>query len=269
MKYSTHVARLRALSMLVASLALFIGAAGPLVLAQTSGAQRTPTETVREFYRLMRERKFNEAFALTIYKPAIEGLSAQEMDELRPDFERMAAAIPEKIEVNGEQSSGDIATVFVKVAAVTDQQAQPEPVTLMRETGSAWIVGDKENQAIVKKAGKQFFFEARIETHHNEVQAMLQRINLAEQAYAMQHNNAYADLPTLISSALVPKDVELPDTIGYRFHVSLAKDAKSWTAGAEPVRYGRTGRLSFFMDQTGIRSGDAGGKPLILSAEKQ
>jgi hypothetical protein len=195
-------------------------------------------------------------------------LSAQELDELRPDFERMAAVIPEKIDVNGEQASGDVATVFVKVTNA-DPSAQPEPVTLMREMGSRWIVGDKENQAVVKKAGKQFFFEARIETHHNEVQAMLQRINLAEQAYAMQHNNNFADLPTLMAASLVPKDVELSETIGYRFHVSLAKDAKSWTAGAEPVRYGRTGRFSFFMDQTGIRSADTGGKPLILPAAKQ
>jgi hypothetical protein len=269
MKHYTSTLRLlRALSTFAAFVLLFMSVGGASLFAQTS-APRTPTETVREFYRLMRERKFVEAFALTIYKPAIEGLSAQEMDELRPDFERMAAAIPEKIDVNGEQASGDVATVFVKIAASADQAAQAEPVTLMRETGSVWIVGDKENQAVVKKAGKQFFFEARIETHHNEVQSMLQRINLAEQAYAMQHNNAFADLPALISSALVPKDVELSDTIGYRFHVQLAKDAKSWTAGAEPLRYGRTGRLSFFMDQTGIRSGDARGKPLILPAEKQ
>jgi hypothetical protein len=228
---------------------------------------RTPTETVREFYKLMRERKFSEAFALTIYKPAIEGLSAAELDELRPDFERMAAVIPEKIEVSGEQMTNDIATVFVKIADA-DKSAQAEPVTLIRD-GGLWIVGDRENQALVRKAGKQFFFEARIETHHNEVRAMLQRISLAQLAYASQHNNAYADLPTLITAGLVPKDIETPDTIGYRFHVTLAKDAKSWTAGAEPVRYGQTGRLSFFMDQTGIRNADMKGKPLVPPANEK
>jgi hypothetical protein len=178
----------------------------------------------------------------------------------------MGSAIPEQIEVSGEQVSNDLATVFVKIAN-GEKDAQPEPVALMREAG-AWIVGDRENQAIVKKAGRQFFFEARIQTHHNEVQAMLQRISIAQLAYATQHNNAYADLPALISAGLVTKDIEATDIIGYRFHVSLARDAKSWTAGAEPVRYGRTGRLSFFLDQTGIRSADVGGKPLILPAEK-
>jgi hypothetical protein len=266
MNQSISEKRLRSLSTITVALVLFVTSMGLVAFAQTS-QPRTPTETVREFYRLMRAQKFVEAFALTMYKPAIEGLSAEEFAELRPDFERMAAAIPEKIDVSGEQSSGDISTVFVKIAD-SDQSAQAEPVPLMRTAGGAWIVGDKENQAIVNKAGKQFFFEARILTHHNEVQDVLQRINLAEQAYNMQHKDAYADLATLIAAGLVSKDVEAPGTLGYRFHVTLAKDAKSWTAGAEPVRYGWTGRLSFLMDQTGIRSGDAGGKPLILQAGK-
>jgi hypothetical protein len=232
-----------------------------------ASAAQTPSETVREFYKLMRERRFREAFALSIYKPAIEPLSAEEIEELRPDFERMAAAIPEKIDVGGEQISGDTSTVFVKIAGA-DKDAQPETVTLMRDAG-VWIIGDRENQQIVRKAGKQFFFEARIQTHHSEVQAMLQRINIAQQAYALQNKNSFADLPTLIKAGLVPKDIETPELIGYSFHVALSKDAKSWTARAEPVSYNRTGRLSFFMDQTGIRSADTGGKPLILPAGKQ
>ena len=252
----------RHFSILIASLFLFISGAKAEALAQNNQA-RTPTETVREFYRMMRERHFKEAFALSIYKPAIDGLSAEEFAELQPDFERMGAAIPEKIEISGEQVSGDIATVFVKIADA-DKAAEAEPVTLIRE-GGVWIVGDRENQAIVKKAGKQFFFEARIETHHNETQAMLQRISLAELAYASQHNNLFADLPTLITAGLVPKDIETSETTGYRFHLALTKDAKHWAVGAEPVQYGRTGRLSFLLDQSGIRSADRGGKPLIAA----
>lgn len=259
----------RPLSLLVASFLLC--ATGISALAQTVSA-RTPTETVREFYKLMHERKFREAFALSIYRPAIEPLSAEEFEELRPDFERMAAAIPEKIEVNGEQTSGDTATVFVKIAgglaSGADASAQAEPVGLMRDAG-VWIIGDKANMEVVRKAGKQFFFEARIQTHHSEVQAVLQRINIAQQAYALQNKNSFADLPTLIKAGLVPKDIEAPDSTGYRFHVALSKDAKSWTARAEPMSYNRTGRLSFFMDQTGIRSADIEGKPLILPAGKQ
>ena len=247
--------------MFIASLLLLIASTGVEAFAQNSQA-RTPTETVREFYKRMRERKYVEAFQLTIYTPAIEGLSAEELEELRPDFERMAAAIPEKIEVSGEQTSNDVATVFVKIADA-DKTAQAEPVTLMRGA-SGWIVGDRDSQAVVKQAGKKFFFEARIETHHNEVQSMLQRISIVQLAYASQHNNTYADFPTLVTAGLLPKDIEAPESMGYRFRLTLAKDAKSWTAGAEPTRYGRTGRLSFLLDQTGIRSADVGGKPLVL-----
>ena len=75
-----------------------------LLFVQT--APRTPTDTLREFYRLMRDKKFREAFDLSIYRPAIEGLSAQEFEDLRPDFEKMAIAvsekIPAKIDISGE-----------------------------------------------------------------------------------------------------------------------------------------------------------------------
>jgi hypothetical protein len=267
MNYRKPTARSRTISNSIVALLVFVSLGTRFEAFAQKSQALTPTETVREFYKAMREKRFREAFGLSIYKPAIDGLSAEEFEELRPDFEKMAAAIPEKVDVSGEQISGDLATVFVKISD-TDKADQPEPVGLMRE-GGAWIVGDRENQEIVRKAGKQFFFQARIETHQSEVQAMLQRINLVQLAYASQHNNTYADLPTLIIAGLVPKDIATSDTTGYHFHLSLAKDAKSWTAGAEPARYGRTGLLSFFMDQTGIRSADVGGKLLTLPPEKQ
>ena len=252
--------------------ALFLGLvlfASPGLAGRTIGQQapRSPSDTVREFYKAMREKRFREAFAMSIYQPAIDGLKPEEFEDLRPDFEKMALAIPDKIEVSGEQTSGDIATVFVKVPSGDDAAAQPEPVMLMRVDG-AWIIGDKENQEIVKKAGKTFFFNARIDTHHSEVQAMFQRINLAQLAYLQQHPGLFADMGTLIAAGLLPKDLEGTESTGYRFHITLAKDAKSFTVGAEPAQYGRTGRLSFFMDQSGIRSGDVGGKPLNPPPEK-
>lgn len=259
MNYLRLTKTARAFSLIITSFLLFSACLSIAARAQNNQA-RTPTETVREFYKAMHEKRFREAFALSIYRTAIDGLSAAEFDDLRPDFERMAAAIPDKIDINGEQISGETATVFVKIADA-DQNAEAEPVTLIRD-GGIWIVGDKENREVVKKAGKQFFFEARIAAHQSDAQAMLQRISIAELAYASQHNNTYADLPALIAAGLVPKDIETPDTTGYHFHLTLAKDAKSWTVGAEPAQYGRTGRLSFVLDQSGLRSGDKGGKPL-------
>src|SRR5215208_2191713 len=143
---------------------------GALLLAMLAGvspalvqAPRSPAETVRDFYRMMREKKFREAFGISIYRPALEGLSPQEFEELRPDFEKMALAvsekIPPKVDITGEQISGDAATVFVKVLDA-DGKEKVEPASLIKIDNN-WIVGDKENLELVKKAGKTFFFEAR------------------------------------------------------------------------------------------------------------
>jgi hypothetical protein len=232
--------------------------AAPLTAQQP--LPRSPSDTVREFYKTMRERKFREAFALTIYKPAIEPLKPQEFEDLRPDFEKMAAVIPAEVMLNGEQISGDMATVFVKVKE-GEKPETAEPVTLILVNG-AWIIGDKENEAFVKKAGKKFFFDARINTHHDEVQAMLTRISLAQLLYSQQHDGLFADLATLITAGLLPKDLEGVESTGYRFHVNAFSGGKTWNAAAEPAQYGRSGRLSFYMDAAGVRSNDTGGKPL-------
>src|SRR5689334_7098645 len=82
-------------------------AGGPPAGALAQNPSRTPTETMRQFYQMLREKKFREAFGLSIYRSAIDSLSAQEFDDLRPDFDRMAQAVTEKmpaqIDVSGEQ----------------------------------------------------------------------------------------------------------------------------------------------------------------------
>ena len=246
--------RPRVLSVLI--LALIAGWS----LVARAQTQRTPSDTVREFYKAMREKRFKDAFALSIYQPAVDGLSNEEFNDLRPDFEAMAAAIPDKVDLTGEQVSGEEATVFVKVKD-TESGGQAEPVSLIRNEGN-WIIGDRQNQDVVRKAGKSFFFNARIDTHHNEVQNMLQRISLAQTVYGQQHKGQFADVPGLIAVGLLPKDLEGTQSTGYRFHITVAGDKKSWTASAEPAQYGRTGKLSFFLDSTGVKSADTGGKPL-------
>jgi len=229
-------------------------------------AQRTPTETMREFYQMLREKKFREAFVLSIYRSAIEGLSAQEFEELRPDFERMAVAIsekiPAKIDVSGEQISGDAATVFVKVLDAEGKE-KIEPASLIKIDNN-WIVGDRENLDLVKKAGKQFFFEARINAHHNDVQDMLTRISLAQVLYSQNHNGQFGNAAELVGASVVPKDIEGTESTGYHFQINRSADGKTWYATAEPAQYGRTGRLSFYLDASGVRSGDNGGKPLVV-----
>jgi hypothetical protein len=228
--------------------------------------QRTPTETTREFYRMMREKKYREAMAMSIWRPAIDGLTAQEFEDLRPDFDKMAVAVAEKlpqnIDVSGEQISGDSASVFVKVLDA-DGKEKIEPVTLMR-VDNAWVVGDKESLDLVKKAGKKFFFEARITAHHNDVQEMLTRIALGQLAYAQNHNGMFGNTADLVAAGYIPKDIEGTESTGYRFQVLKSADGKSWYATAEPAQYGRTGRLSFYLDASGVKSGDQGGKPLVV-----
>ena len=235
----------------------FVQESQATVAASQTGS---PSDTVREFYKTMRERKFREAFAMSIYQPAIEGLKPEEFEDLRPDFERLATAIPAKVDISGEQISGESATVFVRVKDEENKE-QAEPVALIRVNGK-WIVGDKENQEIVKKAGNEFFFNARIDTHHSEVQSLLQRISLAQLVYSQQHAGKFGDMPALITAGLIPKDLEGTETTGYRFRITLSPDGKRWVATAEPAHYGRTGRLSFVMDQSGVRNGDVAGKPL-------
>ena len=254
---------------------LFFGAAlcaGP-AMSQTAPPQskpaqapagRSPSDTVREFYKALRERRFRDAFALSIYRTAIEGLKPEEFEDLRPDFEKMAAAITERmpatVEVSGETISGDLATVFLKVLDA-DGKEKMEPTGLFLLNGT-WIVGDREGFDVVKKGGKKFFFNARIDAHHDDVQDMLTRISLALLLYSQQHDGKFADLPTLIAAGMLPKDLEGTESTGYRFIITVSPDFKTWTAQAEPAQYGRTGKLSFFMDAAGVRSGDTGGKPL-------
>jgi len=252
--------KIRSIALLLLLAFLFSFSTG---LAQT---QRSPTETMREFYRMMREKKFREAFGMSIYRPAIEGLSTQEFEELRPDFEKMALAVSEKIpatiDITGEQISGDVATVFVKVVDA-DGKERIEPASLIKIDNS-WVVGDKDSLELVKKSGKKFFFEARINAHHSDVQDMLTRISLAQVVYSQGHNGQFGNTAELITAGLIPKDLEGTESTGYHFQVVRAADGKSWYATAEPAQYGRTGRLSFYLDASGVRSGDAGGKPLVL-----
>lgn len=235
-------------------------ALGSAAFVRSQTQPLSPSDTVRSFYKLMREKKFREAFALSIYRPAIDPLTPAEFGDLQLDFEKMAGAIPAQVNITGEQISGEIATVFVKVKDEASKDSA-EPITLILSNGS-WIVGDKENQQVVTKAGKNFFFNARIDTHHDEVQVMLTRISLAQLLYSQQHAGKFADLPTLVLGGLIPKDIEGTDSTGYRFRITASADGKSWNAAAEPAQYGRTGKLSFYMDAQGVRSGDVGGKPL-------
>src|SRR3954471_1227314 len=90
-----------------------------LLLAAAAAAQgqapKSPSDVVREFYKAMREHRFKDAWSMSIYKPAVEGLSAEAMEDLRPFFESQAAGVPEQIQIDGEKINGASAQVFVRL----------------------------------------------------------------------------------------------------------------------------------------------------------
>src|SRR5205085_10457266 len=254
------VNRLSKLILWVATLGLILSATSFVAGAQT---QTSPSDVVRTFYKAMREHRFKDAWSMTIYKPAVDELTAEEMEDLRPDFELKAAAIPEQVEITGEQIGGNVASVFVKVP-VSDSTPQitSEPVTLIG-SGNSWIIGDEANQAVVKKAGRRFFLDALIDEHQTNIEEFLKRLVAVQALYGQQHAGAFGDLQQLIAESLLAPETSDPKAVGYNVRVVVSPDKKSYVVTAEPARYGHTGKLSFWMDQTGaIKSADNGGKPI-------
>ncbi|MBV9959873.1 MAG: DUF4878 domain-containing protein [Acidobacteria bacterium] len=262
MRQMNYSFRSRLTTAVIASLLLLASASGSrAVQAQTAPAQaRTPSETAREFFKALYEKRFREALAISIYKPAIEPLSAKEFDELRPDFEAMARGA-DSVQVTGEQISGDTATVFVKIKD-DNGEMQTSKVDLIR-AGGIWIVGNADDQAAVKKAGKEYFYNVRLQAHEADAQEMMVRIVKAQLVYGSQHAGEYADIPALIKEGFLPEDIRTSDSTGYNYHIKLSADKKSYTAGAEPAQYGRTGKVSYYLDATGLKGKDTGGKPYV------
>ena len=235
------------------------------VRAQTgapAAAQGTPSAVVRAYYTALKESRFRDAMAMTILRPAVEALTAEELKEFQIDFARVSPAVPADFEITGESLAGEEATVFVRTGE--GKELKVEPINLIRERG-VWLLGDRDSAAEVKRLGKKFFFEKRIEAHEADAEDMLRRIKAAQLAYALQHAGSFGDLNALVRAGYIPQDILGSETTGYRFTVNVSPDAKSFTARAEPERYGRTGRLSFHLDASGVRKKDVGGRPLSAS----
>lgn len=228
----------------------------------TTSQPRTPTDVVRDFYKAMREHRFKDAFTLTIYKSAVEGLNAEEMELLRPGFEEKAAQIPATVEIMGEQISGNNATVFVKIPVdLSSPQVTSEPLSLIK-SGDSWIIGSEADQAEVKKGGRRYFLDALIAEHEGDVEDILKRLIVWQGIFSQQNGGQFGDFPALIKAGMLGSNVIDPKLSGYNFRITVGKDGKSYVAMAEPAQYGKTGKLSFWMDQTGmIKSADKSGKP--------
>src|SRR5947199_2157003 len=181
-----------------ATAAEFKKAARSEALSTTKGATITiepnsPADTVRAFYKLLREKKFREAIFLTNLRPAIEGLTDAELKEFDVDFESIAGLVPAEIEINGEIVTGEKASVTAKLPADDDKMEIQE--IKLRKEGDIWVIlsADDDAEKRIKKEGKNYFFALRIETHEDEARQMLDRISKAEMVYALQNGGLYGD----------------------------------------------------------------------------
>jgi hypothetical protein len=212
----------------------------------------SPADTVRVFYKNLRERKFREAIFLTNLRPAVEGLTDTELKEFQVDFEAIARNVPAEVEINGEIVSGEKATVTAKLPG--EDPAKPEIQEIrLRKDGQVWVIltVDETAEKTIRQEGRNYFYSLRIESHEDDAREMLDRVAKAQLVYSAQNKGVYGDIESLVGGGLLPPDIKSGDSTGYVYRISLSADKKSYSAKAVPVVYGKTGRLSFFVDLEG------------------
>lgn len=227
-----------------------------------SSAEQTPSRTVKGFYQALSEQRFRDALLLTNWRQAIEQFTPEEAEDLRRNFAHLSSQA--KVEITGEQLSGAAASVFVKGVNPESGEMKVEEVRLRRENNGWTIVfGDAATEEALKREGKNYIFKLWMESRHQDARFMLEDIYKAELVNsALAGDNSFADLNTLVNKKLLSPDVLNTDS-GYRFRLQLAPDRKKFSVNAEPVIYGKTGKLSFLL-QIG-----KDGKPVLNSNDNK
>lgn len=227
----------------------------------------SPADTVRVFYKYLREKKIREAIFLTNLRPAIEGLTDAELKEFQVDFERVALHVPADIQINGEIISGDAATVTANLPNNDDLDASEIQEIRLRRDNGIWVIltVDEAAEAKIKAEGKNYFYSLKIETHQDDARDMLEHISKAQIAYSAANQGKYADIPKLIADGLLSQDASSNETTGYNYSVKLSDGNKKYSAMATPAVYGKTGKLTFYIEldkkgQAHLTSKDTGGK---------
>ncbi len=223
--------------------------------AQAQKAPASPAETVINFYRALKQKHYQEGFRHSVYRGAVEGLTAAELKDLEDDFASTFSAIPEKIESRGEQITGETAVVFLKFEGIEEAQ----PVGLIRANGE-WLVGDKAALDMVKAQGTAFFFNTRMQVNEQEAFQMLQRMIGVELLYSRKFEGRVATIEELVKLNGLPADIQGGESSGYRFTLTVSADGKSFFATATPMVYGKSGRVSFYADPNGVRGEDMRGQ---------
>ncbi len=227
-----------------------------------------PADTVRAFYTKLREKKFREAIFLTNLRPAIESLTEAELAEFSVDFAELAGQIPTQIKINGEIITGDTAKVTAMLPSEVSGKEEVQTIDLRREN-NVWIIQtvDAAAEARIKKEGKDYFFNLRIETHEEEAKSMLERVAKAQVARTIENGGICGEMQELIDAGLLPDDIKTSESTGYNYVIKLTQDKKRYFATATPAVYGKSGKRSFLLepDKAGlprVSNTDNGGKPM-------
>ena len=103
--------------------------------------------------------------------------------------------------------------------------------------------------------------EALPASNEAAAKSMVRTVATAEAMFKVT-DNSYGTIEQLVSAGLLSK--ETMEKYGYRIEVAASKDKFEVTA--VPLEYGRTGKLSYFMDESQVlRGGDHGGGAATLS----
>lgn len=228
----------------------------------------SPAETVKAFYERLKEKRYREAIHLTNLKPAIEGLTDDELREFAVDLEDIAKAVPADVRINGEIISGESATVTAALPEEAGAEPQMQEIRLRKANGYWQILAaDEVTEARIKKEGKNYFYELRIDVRQDEAKKMLERVSKAQLAYSLQNNGTFAEAGKLIELGYIPDDILSSDSTGYVYRIALIDSGKSYFATATPAAYGKTGRNSYLLEPSSgglskVTGRDNGGKPL-------
>ncbi|HVF23931.1 MAG TPA: DUF3352 domain-containing protein [Pyrinomonadaceae bacterium] len=143
---------------------------------------------------------------------------------------------------------------------ITRLSANPQPITYsLSNDGLGWLHEVRVPKSVVALAvAGMASAENPPEAAKNERGALfaLWRIAGAERQYKEKTGTTYGSIEQLVETELLSKDSA--EAAGYKINLRLT--AEGFEVTAVPTEYGKTGKLSFFLDQSGVaRGADRGG----------
>ncbi len=181
-------------------------------------------------------------------------------DGLLNDFIKSWVANPAEMEA--DPSARTPLNVPATVAAVIEADANSIKLEAFSPLGIAgtfalWSFGSDVGRGTERK--------------ETDARYKLRELAKAEKAYAKKNQKRYASLETLAKVKDVTFKVESLKDEGnnYKFAFKLKPNSKGYEATATPIKYGRQGRQSFFIDESGkLRSADNQGAVATVADEE-